>query len=299
MTPEYIRVTIGMPVYNGAEFLETALAALRAQTFTNFALVISDNASTDGTSEILQEWAAGDDRVALHRQETNIGAAANFRFVLDQAGTEYFMWYAHDDWLAPDYLEELVSRLDAKPDCALACPTVDRVAADGTLVRQVTFPSALPADRLDRVKFLLRQPEPAWIYGLFRAETLRRVQALTASFGWVWAADHVAILWFILNDRICGTDRTTFYSRKLGLSASRYGPSTHAARWRFVSRYFWFHARIWTGSPLPWVEKATCLPSVISHAFATSYRKPLRTLAKKPIKAALRSLAGRGADASK
>ncbi len=85
---EVPRVTIGMPIYNSMKFVERALGALVEQTYGNFTLLISDNASTDGTWELLQPWAQRDERIVLHRQETNIGARENFRYLLDLAETD-------------------------------------------------------------------------------------------------------------------------------------------------------------------------------------------------------------------
>ncbi|MCT7961886.1 glycosyltransferase family 2 protein [Laspinema sp. D1] len=98
------KVSIGMPVYNGEPFIREALDSLLAQTFTDFELIISDNASTDGTEAICQEYAAKDKRIRYIRQTENRGAAANFQFVLDEAVGEYFMWAAHDDTWTKDYL---------------------------------------------------------------------------------------------------------------------------------------------------------------------------------------------------
>ncbi len=90
-------VSIGMPVYNGEKYIREALDSLLAQTFVNFELIISDNASTDATEKICQMYAAKDPRIRFARQPENRGALANFKFVLDEARGEYFMWAAADD----------------------------------------------------------------------------------------------------------------------------------------------------------------------------------------------------------
>ena len=107
-TAKVPQVSIGMPVYNGAKFIREALNSLLAQTFTDFELIISDNASTDGTEGICQEYVAKDKRVRYVRQPQNIGAAANFFFVLDEAQAEYFMWAAADDLWDKNWLELLL-----------------------------------------------------------------------------------------------------------------------------------------------------------------------------------------------
>jgi glycosyltransferase involved in cell wall biosynthesis len=263
-------ITIGMPVYNGAEFIEQALAAIAQQTYENWNLVVSDNASTDGTWDILQEWAARDDRIISHRQENNIGATGNYRYLLDRAETEYFMWHACDDWLAPNYLEELVGIISSMPECALACPKAVWTRRDGEPFHEVVFPDLDSEKRIVRVVRLLRNQESTRIYGLFRPEALRRAQATAEEFGYVWAGDHIALLPFILSDRIRGTNRTAFHWRKTHVSFSTLRPATHAEQRRFFGRYLKFHIRALVGSELGLGERLICLPWLLSHAVATT-----------------------------
>lgn len=98
-------VSIGMPVFNGERSLRAALDSLLEQSFTDFEVIISDNASTDQTESICRDYAARDNRIRYVRQPTNIGVAANFKFVLDEAQGEYFMWAACDDTRSPDFVE--------------------------------------------------------------------------------------------------------------------------------------------------------------------------------------------------
>ena len=114
------QVSIGMPVYNGEKFIREALDSLLAQTFTDFELIISDNASTDGTEAICREYAARDPRIRYVRQSENRGAAANFRFVLDEAVGEYFMWAAADDIWGKGFIEKCTNLLDRNPQTGMA-----------------------------------------------------------------------------------------------------------------------------------------------------------------------------------
>lgn len=102
-------VSIGMPVFNGGKYIREALDSLLAQTFTDFELIISDNASTDGTEAICKEYEEKDSRIRYVRQTENRGAAANFRFVLGEARGEYFMWAAADDVWDTKFVETLLS----------------------------------------------------------------------------------------------------------------------------------------------------------------------------------------------
>ncbi len=98
------KVSIGMPVYNGEAKIRETLNSLLAQSFTDFELIISDNASTDNTELICQEYAKRDGRIRFVRQPRNLGVGANFKYVLEQAKGEFFMWAACDDLRSLDYL---------------------------------------------------------------------------------------------------------------------------------------------------------------------------------------------------
>ncbi len=118
------RVVVGMPVFNGEATLANAIESILGQTFADFKLIISDNASTDATTDICTRFAATDSRIEYIRQETNVGAEANFDLVLKLANSEYFMWAADDDLRSSDFLSLCVSFLDRHPDyIAATCPT--------------------------------------------------------------------------------------------------------------------------------------------------------------------------------
>jgi glycosyltransferase involved in cell wall biosynthesis len=105
-------LTIGLPVYNGERYLAQALDALLAQTYQDFELIISDNASTDRTADICQEFVARDARVKYVRQRVNIGAGPNHNAVLTLARGRFFKWAAHDDVYAPTLLERCIEVLE-------------------------------------------------------------------------------------------------------------------------------------------------------------------------------------------
>lgn len=105
-------LSIGMPVYNGAKFIDKALVSLLAQTYKNFELIISDNASTDQTKEICLKYAKSDERIRYVRQENNIGAGANFQYVLEESAGNYFMWAAADDMWDKNWAYSLLKALD-------------------------------------------------------------------------------------------------------------------------------------------------------------------------------------------
>ena len=108
-----VKLSIGLPVYNGELFIERSIESILAQTFTDFELIISDNASTDSTQEICQNFSKKDDRIQIFKQEKNIGIHRNFYFLLSQAKGKYFAWAAVDDYLDKDFMEKNLKVLES------------------------------------------------------------------------------------------------------------------------------------------------------------------------------------------
>ena len=112
-------VSVGLPVFNGERFLPASLASLMGQTFTDFELIISDNASTDRTPEICQDLARSDSRVRYFRQRVNIGAPANWNFVAREARGRFFKWCSDSDVCLPQLLESCSAELLKQPQAVL------------------------------------------------------------------------------------------------------------------------------------------------------------------------------------
>lgn len=108
-------VTIGIPVFNGARFIRQAIESVLAQSFTDYELLISDNASEDGTAAICGEYAANDRRIKFVQQEKNKGPFWNLKFVTDRATGRLLVWLAHDDALHRRFIERCVAYLDWNP----------------------------------------------------------------------------------------------------------------------------------------------------------------------------------------
>src|SRR5919109_5579420 len=125
------RVSIGMPVYNGVRFLKEAIESILAQTFEDFELIISDNASIDQTEQICREYAAKDKRIRYYRNEKNLGAARNYNRVFELSTGEYFKWQAHDDLCDPQFLEKGVAVLARDPSIVLCYSKFLRIDEHG------------------------------------------------------------------------------------------------------------------------------------------------------------------------
>lgn len=127
------RVSIGLPVWNGEDFIGQALDSLLTQSFSDFELIIADNASTDGTEAICRSYAAADPRIRYYRNAQNIGLQANTQKVLDLATAPYFMWACHDDLWDSSYVAKLVQELDGSDSLVLAGSNAASIDENGTL----------------------------------------------------------------------------------------------------------------------------------------------------------------------
>ncbi len=181
------KVSIGLPVFNGENYLREALDCLFAQTYTDVEFVICDNASTDATQAICREYAARDERVMYHRNGENLGAAKNFNRTFELARGEYFRWMGHDDRLHPDYLECCVRELEAAPESVAMVFTGTRyIDKFGQVVpeeRGRRIRGARKGDPFQDISFarLLRMPPsaaPIFVFGLMRSSMLRKTRLI-------------------------------------------------------------------------------------------------------------------------
>ena len=120
-------VTIGVPVFNGEEFVEDAVRSAMAQTFRDIEIVISDNASTDRTADILATLAAEDPRIRIFRNSTNLGAAPNYNRCFEEGRGTFFKWLAHDDRMKPTFVKIAVDALTANPEAVLVNATTEYI----------------------------------------------------------------------------------------------------------------------------------------------------------------------------
>jgi glycosyltransferase involved in cell wall biosynthesis len=168
-----------MPVYNGERFICEAIDSILAQTFEDFVLVVSDNASTDRTPEIVREYAASDSRVVLVRSETNHGAAWNFNRVFAECRTPFFKWASADDVLAPTCVERCLSVLTDAPSIVLSYPRTQWIDAEGRLLGTTADALTTPEDapphrRLSRVVANIVYGNVA--YAVVRSDAMRRTR---------------------------------------------------------------------------------------------------------------------------
>jgi glycosyltransferase involved in cell wall biosynthesis len=170
-------VSVGLFVYNGERFLEESLNSILKQTFTDFELIISDNASTDRTGDIAREYAQRDNRIRYYRAEKNMGAGWNARRVYELATGKYFKWVAVDDLIEPDFLRRCVEVLERDPGCVIAYARTREVDENGTFLKNYVTPmKADSPDPVARFRELLLVPSWCYqIYGLMRMSALRQI----------------------------------------------------------------------------------------------------------------------------
>jgi glycosyltransferase involved in cell wall biosynthesis len=125
------RISVGMPLYNREKFVGAAIEAHLRQTYGDFELIITDNASTDRGPEICQAYAAKDPRVKYYRNAQNLGATGNFRRAFELATGEFFRWNPSDDLISPNLLQRAVDILDHDPSIFVAYARTKLIDGEG------------------------------------------------------------------------------------------------------------------------------------------------------------------------
>lgn len=256
-------VSIGLPVFNGEKYLEQSIQSILSQTYQDFELIISDNASTDSTAEICQKYAALDPRVHYSRNSTNIGGASNHNLTFRLSRGKYFRWAAHDDMLAPELIKKCVEILDSNSSVVLCHTAYFEIDEHNNHIKTVSRSngtSPKPHERFGNIAG--SQDFLEEIYGLIRSEALRKTR-LQLNYT---ASDRTLMCELSLYGRFQDIPEPLFYKR--------FHPGNVYLDWR--SRMAWFDDKyvgkivfpFWVQFfdyfvtihrvPLPWSEKACC-----------------------------------------
>lgn len=261
------RLCIGLPVYNGENYLAQAIESLLAQTFTDFRFIISDNASTDHTEEICRSYSRRDSRIEYHPAAENRGAAWNFNHVAQLADTEYFQWATHDDLCAPEYTRRCIEVLDVNPRVVLCYSKSQIIDEHGTVLRTydnlVRATAAMPSERFADVLKNLALCHMQ--LGVIRHDILRATQ-----LGAYLASDYVLLAELALRGQFHEVDELLFFRRDHPERPARVYPSdadlavwfdpANAGRiptrhWTLLAHYLRTIARV----PIPVSQKLRCL----------------------------------------
>lgn len=263
-------MTIGMPVFNGERYLESAVISILDQTYRDFQLVISDNGSTDQTREICEAYAASEPRIRYFRHEKNLGAAHNYNRVFDLSRGRYFKWAAHDDLCGPEFLERCVEVLESNSSVVLCYPRTHLIDERGLFIDVYDDDLDLKSQRAhERFRqFHERYRHPAKcnpIFGLIRASALQDTQRI----GRFISSDMILLGELSLLGQFVEIPARLFSRRDHRYRSVRALPG-HAARalWfdpthRRVEKYVRFrwckeYFRIIERAPISRVEKAHC-----------------------------------------
>jgi len=264
-----VSVSIGLPVYNGENFIAQAIESIQAQTFTDFELIISDNASTDSTEEICRTFAVSDDRIKYHRQKANIGAAPNFNYLVKVSKGAYLKWAAHDDIIAPEFLEKTVSILNERPETVLCTSQVTVIDQDGRHCDTYTGvePQFFAETRPERFGHVIQFHKQRCyeIFGLIRSSALED----TALIGGYKNGDGVLLAQLALRGHFFQVPEPLFSPRRHAAQSQRIIHDSQAydewfdpqnvgkvnlPYWRILSEFL----RVVRQEPLTFREKAAC-----------------------------------------
>ena len=175
------KLSVGLPVYNGQNYLAESIEALLGQSYEDFELIISDNASTDDTADICRRYEKEDPRIRYFRQEHNIGGAPNHNFLVEQARGELFKWASHDDLYGRDLLKLCVDALDEFPHVVLAHSWTAVIDASGTVTKAVRYGLATASPSApERFRSILYEVGGDDDGGVIRMDVLRRAPLLAS-----------------------------------------------------------------------------------------------------------------------
>lgn len=207
------RVTVGMPVYNGEDFVGQAIESILGQDFGDLELVISDNGSTDATRDVCRSYASRDPRVRYFRGETNRGAAWNYNRCVELSTGEFFKWQSHDDICKPSMVRRCMETFDhATSNVVLVYPVAEVIDEQGTPLPQFLTESIEARDRAPHIrlgKVLRRLNMACAVFGVIRSSALRQTR-LIGSFV---AADYVLLAELALLGQIWEVPETLFQRR--------------------------------------------------------------------------------------
>lgn len=228
-------VSVGLPVYNGENYLEQAIDSILNQSFRDLELIICDNASTDRTEEICRAAAARDTRVRYTRHPVNLGAAPNFNSCLDYATGKYFKWAAHDDICRTDYLEKCIAVLEADQDIAACHSLIQCIDHKGDFVSEYVLEDGefSSPDPIVRYYNAIRERHHCiCVFGVIRRDVLAKTTAIASYVG----SDRNLIAQIVLQGPLVQVPEVLFLSREHPERSIRSLTKPEAGAWFDASR---------------------------------------------------------------
>ncbi len=215
MTAAPARLTVLLPTYNRAASLSRAIDSLLSQTREDFALLISDNASSDETETVCQRYASGDTRISYMRQPVNCGPIANFNWLLDRASSEFVLMLADDDWLDSDYVERCMEMIESDQGLSIVTGATRYFEGDAPpdLVLNTNLPDSSGARRV--LRYLRHSWSSAAFYGVLRTSAVRDALPIPNVMG----ADWIFVSALAFSGRVLTTADTHLNRARGGASA--------------------------------------------------------------------------------
>jgi glycosyltransferase involved in cell wall biosynthesis len=264
------RLSVGLPVYNSSAYVAQSIDAILGQTFEDFELIISDNASTDDTGDTCRQYVKQDSRVRYFRQPKNVGLAPNHNFCVERAEAALFKWAAGDDLYARDLLEKCVTALDENPKVVLAHSWTAMIDGNGTFYQANAYPLATSAARApERFRSVLNDSGGDDDGGVMRKGVLLKT-AMKESYH---HADRTIIAELALYGPFYQVPDWLYFRRDHPDRAERAHPSLRgrcanmdprrANRWlnpapRLLGEYVWAYVRMIQRAPLTPAERREC-----------------------------------------
>lgn len=295
------KVFIGMMVYNGEKFLPEAIESLLAQTYTDFKLFVSDDASTDKTAEICKHYATRDKRIEYYRHTKNIGMICNFNFVINKATSPYFMWAAQDDLWGNGFLTVCVKNLENNPKISIAASGVADIDSYGRTLRELSdFPKLSGTPGIISVTRYVMQPEILGkcniLYSLFRLSAVKeilRIYPLKLEWGYDYNFGLAAISHFgiLIEKQVLFKKRLGGFSNPESNKKDREdkvqviiikNPKNHMFPFGRFNNYLSGHRQALSGTPYTLLASVLLflrLPrAFINHLMKRNYRKFIRKI---------------------
>ena len=175
---KYPLVSVGVPVFNGEKELADTLISLINQDYPRLEIIVSDNGSTDSTSEICKEFVKKDDRIKYYHSTINYGATWNFNKVFEKSSGKYFIWAAHDDKRDISFVSACVEKMEQCPKAVLCqCYTATYIEGNNETLCITNLNSFEGVTTLTQRYWQVLKHYPATaIYGLYRASAMRKTR---------------------------------------------------------------------------------------------------------------------------
>ena len=287
------RLTIGLPVYNGENYVAEAIESLLGQTFEDFELIISDNASTDGTAGICRRYEKQDARIRYLRQPRNIGIAPNHNVIVSEARGELIKWASHDDLYARDMMERCVQALDDDPQVVLAHPWTAIIDGSGQLTAAIEYPlntSSRSAPERFRSTLVANGGDDTG--GVIRTEVMRRTtllnsfhhadRTITTELALHGPFHQVPDWLYFRREHDDRNERTspTVRARCANLDPRRADPIRHPVA-RLYGEYIWGYVAAIRNAPLTSAERRACyrhLADYLTSRARPGHGQPMATM---------------------